>query len=204
MKKVTLILIVFLTFAFFSCGDSANSNSANKEKKTTEKTNQLKQKQKGDQVYKYAKDEYLKDIDFKAKENKFSTADWERISKTCNAFDAFKKTVKNRPLSKDNLETFFKNQGYKDYQEGKDDIYLFSGLYKIVVGFPNELGILKTIKKLYSKEEYEKACNSTADIYNENGLTAEDVKNIEKNKRIINKASLIKISIETAEALSNK
>jgi short subunit dehydrogenase-like uncharacterized protein len=201
MKKASLFLITISTVVLFSCGGGSSSKTAVQEKTTVEKSGQKEQSQQKKQENVYAKDKYLKDIDFKATENKFSEEDWKRISKTCTDFDKeFKKTI---PKMND-LETFFKNQGYENYQAGKDDIYVFAGLYKIVVGLPNNMGILRTIKKNYSEEEYKNACNSTAEIYNDQGLSAGDIKNIEKNQKVISDAYSIKMSLEAAEASKGK
>ena len=200
MKKLSLFLISISTVVLFSCAGGSNSKTADQKKTTVEKSGQKEQSQQKKE-YVYAKDKYLKDIDFKAIKNKFPEEDWERISKTCTAFDKqFKKTI---PQMND-LETFFKNQGYENYQAGKNDIYAFAGLYKIVVGLPNDLGILGTIKNNYSAEDYKNACNSTAEIYNKEGLSAGDIKNIEKNKKMISDAYSVKMSLEAAEASKGK
>jgi hypothetical protein len=202
MRKVTLILTVVLTLALFSCGGNSNSDSSNKKVIKTEQTKQTQETREEENTY--VKDKFLKDMDLKTTDNKYSQKEWKQISKTCNAYNEFKETIKNNNATCEELETFFKNQGYKDYQEGKNDILKFKELYQIFLGIPVNIGSLGGIKKLYGEEQYLKSCKSTGEEYNELGLSADDLKNIEKNGEIISQAYLINMSINTAEVLSNK
>jgi len=199
MKKATLILaVIALSMTLFSCG-GGNKTPEQKETvkpKTSENTEPVKKM--------FAKDKYLDLMGLTTVDNKFSQEDWDRISKVVKAYDEFKQKTKNTVATTDELTSFFKDQGYADYQEGKDDILKFSSLYQIAVGIPTNIGSLGQIKKMYGEEQFEKSCKESGEIYNDAHLSAEDIKNIEKHTDVIAKAGSVKIAIEAAEATKNK
>ena len=199
MKKVTLILaVIAFSITMFSCG-GGNNTSEQKETvkpKTSENTKPVKNR--------YAKDKYLDLMGLSTVDNKFSQKDWDRISKVVKAFGEFKQKTKNKIATTDELASFFKKQGYTDYQEGKDDIIRFRSLYQIAIGIPMNIGSLRQIKQVYSEEQFKKSCKESGEVYNEAHLSAEDIKNIEKYTDVIGKAGSIKITIEAAEAYKNK
>ena len=196
MKKVTLILTVVSTFALFSCGGSSSSDSSKKEAEvaeSVEKTEPVKETKKEENTY--VRDKFLQNMDLKATKDKYSQEEWEQIAKTCNAFNGFKKTIKSKIPTQEEFGSFFKSQGYSDYQAGKDDIMKFKELYKISVGIPTQFGSLNGVKKLYGEEKYIESCKSLGEEYNELGLTANDLKNIEKHSDVVSKAYSISISL---------
>ena len=197
MKKVTLILTVVSTFALFSCGGSSSSDSSKKEaevSKSVEKTEPVKETKKEENTY--VRDKFLQNMDLKATKDKYSQQEWEQISKTCNAYSEFKKTTTNKIPTREELEAFFKGQGYSDYQAGKEEIMKFKELYKISVGIPTKFGSLNGTRKLYGEEKYKEACKSLGEEYNELGLSANDLKNIEKHSDVISKAYSISMSLD--------
>ncbi len=199
MKKVTKILaVIAFSITMISCS-SENDTSKQKETvkaKTSETTKPVENI--------YAKDKYLDLMRLSTIDNKFSQKDWEKISNTVKSFDEFKKKTKNKIATIDELTSFFKNQGYADYQEGKNDIMRFSSLYQIAVGIPANIGSLGGIKKLYSEEQFKKSCKESGQVYNEAHLSAKDIKNIEKHTHVIGHSKSIEVSIEAAEAFENK
>ncbi len=197
MKKVTIILTVVSTFALFSCGGSSGSNSSKQEAEvaeSVEKTEPVKETKKEENTY--VKDKFLQNMDLKATKDKYSQQEWEQITKTCNAYSEFKKTTKNKLPTKEEFTAFFKDQGYSDYQAGKDDIMRFKELYKISMGIPTKFGSLNGTRKLYGDEKYKEACKSLGEEYNELGLSANDLKNIEKHSDVISEAYSISISLD--------
>ncbi len=197
MKKVTLVLTVVSTFALFSCGGSSSSNSSKKETEVAEsvaKTEPVKEVKKEENTY--VKDKFLQNMDLKATKDKYSQQEWEQISKTCKAYSGFKKTTENKIPTKEEFTAFFKDQGYSDYQAGKDDIMRFKDLYKISMGIPTKFGSLNGTRKLYGDEKYKEACKSLGEEYNELGLSANDLKNIEKHSDVISEAYLIAMSLD--------
>jgi len=199
MKKTTRILaVIAFSITMISCS-SENDTSKQKEMvkaKTSETTKPIENI--------YAKDKYLNLMGLSTTDNKFSQKDWERISNTVKSFDKFKKKTKNKIATIEELTSFFKSQGYTDYQEGKNDITRFSSLYQIAVGIPANIGSLGGIKKLYGEERFKKSCKESGEVYNEAHLSAKDIKNIEKHTHIIGGSKSINIMIEAAEAFENK
>ena len=196
MKKLTLVLTVVSIFALFSCGGSSNSNSSKKEAEVAEsvaKTEPIKKAKKEENTY--VKDKFLKNMDLKATKDKYSQQEWEQISKTCNAYSDFKKTTKNKIPTQEEFATFFKSQGYSDYQAGKDGIIKFKELYRTATAIPTQFGSLNSVKKLYGEDKYKESCKSLGEEYNELGLSANDLKNIEKYSNVISKAYSIAISL---------
>jgi len=197
MKKVTLVLTVVSTFALFSCGGSSNSNLSKNEVEVTEsveKTTPAKEVKKEENTY--VKDKFLQNMDLKATKDKYSQQEWEQISKTCKAYSGFKKTTENKIPTQEEFATFFKDQGYSDYQAGKDEIMKFKELYKTVTAIPTQFGSLNGVKKLYGEEKYIESCKSLGEEYNELGLSANDLKNIEKHSDAISEAYLIAMSLD--------
>ncbi|RLD38109.1 MAG: hypothetical protein DRI74_04900 [Bacteroidetes bacterium] len=206
MKKVTLVLIAVSTLGLFSCGGDSESKSATQEKNT--KTEAVKTEvaeaattKVNEEKNIYVKDVLLKNMDLKATENKFSQEDWDRISKTCDAYSEFKTTTENEIASHEELDKFFKSQGYKDYQTAKEDVQRFGDLFEVTVALPTNFGSLNGIKKLYGEEQFIKSCKESGEIYNELMLTAEDLKNIEKYSKVIGEAWALKGIINASEEI---
>jgi len=199
MKRVTLILaVIAFSITMFSCGCGKNTSEQKEtvKPKTSKNTKPVKNR--------YAKDKYLDLMSLSTVDNKFSQKDWDRISKVVKDFGEFEQKTKNKIATADELASFFKNQGYTDYQEGKDDIIRFRSLYQIAIGIPVNIGSLRKIKQLYGEEQFKKSCKESGEVYNKAHLSAEDIKNIEKYTDIIGKVVSIKITIEAAEAYKNK
>ncbi len=200
MKKVTLFFITLISvISLTSCGSNSSTKQPDKKDIAVAKTEQTDQKQepkKEDNMY--VKDNYLKEMNLTTTTDKYSTEYWSKVSDLSKAKEEFKKI--HKPATKEDIAVFFKNQGFKDFESGKNFVLNVSKLYKeVAYGIPTNFGSLGGVKKLYGNEKYKEQLKNLSDEYNELGLSGNDLKNIEKHSKDIGNIYGMKISLEYAK-----
>ena len=200
MKKVTLFFITVISvLSMSSCGGDSNAKKSDKKDEAVAKTEQAEQNQEAEKEENtYVKDKYLKDMNLTTTTDKYSTEYWSKVSNLSKAIEEFDKI--HKPATKEDITTFFKQQGFDDFESGKDFVLEVSKLYtEVAYGLPVNFGSLGTIKEIYGNEKYKEDLKNMSDEYNELGLSGNDLKNIEMHSDDIGEVLGMKISIEYAK-----
>jgi len=198
MKKITLLAVTAMSvLTLSSCGGDSSEKQSDKKEESVAKTEQATKKQEAKKEENiYVKDKFLKDMNLTATSDKYSQDDWNRISKLAKAYEVFRKENEGKAKTQETYETFFKNQGYKSFDEGKANILEIAKLYKVAIAIPTNFGGLGAIKKLYGEEKYKESLKNTSEEYNKLGFSTNDLKNIEKYSDGIGKVYVLKTSLE--------